>query len=392
MEIKDLLKENEYKSIAIKLGEVAQSQTKLLEEISKAASLITKLDSFKIIESAIKELDIANSFKDLIAPTLINSPAIEFARQANKAISGLSITPHLNSILSERVKLSESWQKHLSSIESISLKPSVGSSLLGIQSQLARISQISLLAEKALSHINSDNFASLILGSSELKNIFFECNIAFSKSYTSLFKSLADKELSFLSHIPEVTILSPIEYFYNSRLLEAISIPRKIDDVEISLDLELSKETKDDLSKYLDIIDPDLNDLWKGAKEALRSSNPDAVRHFSVSLRELITHVIHKLSPDEGIRRWSTSPEYYYQNRPTRKARLLYICRSVNLGPFNTFIDKDIEALLAFLDLFQEGTHSVTSPFSDQQLAILLARTESAIRFLIKIWLVSKDN
>jgi len=86
MEIKDLLKDNEYKSIAIKLGEVAQSQTKLLEEISKAASLITKLDSFKIIESAIKELDIANSFKDLIAPTLINSPAIEFARQANKAI------------------------------------------------------------------------------------------------------------------------------------------------------------------------------------------------------------------------------------------------------------------------------------------------------------------
>jgi hypothetical protein len=192
-----------------------------------------------------------------------------------------------------------------------------------------------------------------------------------------------DKELSFLSYSPEVTVLPPVSFYFNSRLLEAISIPRKSDDQELSLDFELSTGITDDLAPHLRLIDARLINVWNGAKEAIKSTNPDAVRHFSVSLRELLTQLIHILSPDEDIKKWSTSPDHFAKNRPTRRARLLYIFRAISSEPFHDFVDKDIDALLAFMDLFQEGTHSIAPPFSEEQLSLLLMRAESVIRFLV---------
>ena len=392
MRIKDLSKDDEYNDIATKFAEVVQSQRKLIAEIDKPLSLVTRFNSFKTIESTIKELDSVNHLKDLIAQTVVNSPAIELAHQTNKAISGLSITPQLNSILSGTINLSEQWRKHLLSINAISLKPSVESAVLGIQSQIARFSEISILAEKSLLHIDSDNLGSLISASSEMKQIVQNSNLALSESYASLFSSLAEKELSLLSHAPEVSILPPIEYYHNNRFWETISMPGKAGTFEASLDIELSREANDDLEKHIDLIDPELRKLWRGAKEAQRSSNPDAIRHFSISLRELFTHVIHRLSPDENIRRWSTSSEYYSRSHPTRRARLLYICRGINFGPFDDFVNKDIESVLACIDSLQEGTHAASASFTPAQLDMLLIRTESAIRLLIRAWLVSKNN
>jgi hypothetical protein len=392
MEIKDLSKDDKYNNIANKFAEVVQAQRKLIEEINKPLSLVNRFNSFKTIESTIKELDSVNHFKNLVLQMAANSPAIEFACQANKAISGLSISPQLNSILAGINNLSEQWRKHLLSIDAISLKPSVESAALGIQSQIARFSEISILAEKSLLHINSDNLGSLISVSSEMKQIVQNSNLALSESYASLFSSLAEKELSLLSLAPEVSIFPPIDYYHNNRFWETISVPGKAGKLETTLDIELSREANDDLEKNIDLIDPELRKLWRGAKEAQRSSNPDAIRHFSISLRELLTHVIHRLSPDENIRRWSTAPEYYSQNHPTRRARLLYICRGINFGPFDDFVNKDIESVLACIDSLQKGTHAASASFTPPQLDMLLIRTESAIRLLIRAWLASKNN
>lgn len=391
MKIKDLFKDDEYNDIATKLAEVVQSQQKLIAEMDKSLSLVTKFNSFKTIESTIKELDSVNHLKDSLLQTAANSPIIELAYQANKAISGLSISPQLNSILSGTNNLSEQWQKQFLSIDA-SLKHSVESAVLGIQSQIARFSEISILAEKSLLHINSDNLGSLISASPEMKQVVQNSNLALSESYASLFSSLAEKKLSLLSYAPEASILPPIEYYHNNRFWETISVPGKAGTFEASLDIELSREANDDLEKHIDLIDPELRKLWRGAKEAQRSSNPDAIRHFSISLRELFTHVIHRLSPDENVRRWSTSPEYYSQNHPTRKARLLYICRGINFAPFDDFVNKDIESVLACIESLQEGTHAASASFTPPQLDMLLIRTESAIRLLIRAWLVSKNN
>src|SRR5205085_10139156 len=123
--------------------------------------------------------------------------------------------------------------------------------------------------------------------------------------------------------------------------------------------------------------------LREGARQALRSTNPDRVRHFATSLRELMTYVIHKLSPDEELRAWSTSAEDFFNHRPTRKARLRFIARKVAHGPFTDFVQKDIEATLAVFSLFHAGTHAINSELTEAQLTALQAKVESAIYFML---------
>jgi hypothetical protein len=68
-----------------------------------------------------------------------------------------------------------------------------------------------------------------------------------------------------------------------------------------------------------------------------------------------------------------------------RKARLLYICRSINKEPFTKFVERDIEATMAFLDLFQGGTHKIATNYSKEQLTAMLIRMEGTLRFLLEI-------
>ena len=130
--------------------------------------------------------------------------------------------------------------------------------------------------------------------------------------------------------------------------------------------------------------------LWRGAKDALKSSNHDALRHFSVSLRELLTHVIHKLSPDASVSSWSNSPDHFHNGRPTRKTRLLYICKGINHDPFDDFVLKDIDALLTCIHIFEKGTHVLSPVFIKSQTELLLSRVESYIGFLIRTWKETK--
>ena len=132
-------------------------------------------------------------------------------------------------------------------------------------------------------------------------------------------------------------------------------------------------------------MDDSLVQLWEGARGAFDSSNPDRVRHFAVSLRELFTHVLQQLAPDDKVRQWSTSPDLFSDNRPTRKARLLFICRDISNGSFIDFIEKDIAAVLELVKLFQRATHQVIVPYTEAQLEALMIRMESSIRFMLEI-------
>ena len=52
---------------------------------------------------------------------------------------------------------------------------------------------------------------------------------------------------------------------------------------------------------------------------------------------------------------------------------------------------KDVDATLEFLQLFQQGTHEVTSSFSEIQLDTMKHRMESALRFVLEIWKKSRS-
>ena len=102
-------------------------------------------------------------------------------------------------------------------------------------------------------------------------------------------------------------------------------------------------------------------------------------------LRELFTHILHKLAPDKEFFEWNQDETNLYDGRPTRKGRLLYIYRNINHPPFVKFLNYDISAAISFLELIQKGTHSIEKPYDDRQLKALLIRMESLIYNMIEI-------
>jgi len=378
--------DDKYIGIAQKLSEVAQFQQEQFEKIIQSASIV-QISASRSIESAIKELDKVNTLKNTLPQEVLTTPAIEIARQANLAISKISISPILEEINKNLINISDQWKKQI-----LSVNQTLGASLLGIQSQISKISKISLLAEKSLLNVDFNLIGNLVSGSLDKWNLIKNNQLSFNESFTSLFESLAEKQTSILANVPVVSTIPPIEFYNNNRYLEVLSIIEEDKYIEVPLDSELAKETNEELESLLRLLDFSLLRLWIGAKESLSSDNPDAVRHFSISSRELLTQIIHKLSPDDEVKLWSNLPEHYHNGRPTRKARLLFICRRINNGQFRNFVEKDIDTLLTCIDIFQEGTHAINTPLTLFQLETLKNRVDSSIRFLLRIWQETRDS
>jgi len=213
-------------------------------------------------------------------------------------------------------------------------------------------------------------------------------------SFSALLSSYSDLNQSLdqlIIEAPSVKIISErpaLELLNSVDLLKSISV----DDVEDKIEEEEKKLRNEILAEEENIEEvlakkslQELIELWRGAESALESKHPDYARHVSVSLRELLTHLIHQLAPDEKVKAWTTNPDHFHEKRPTRKARLLYICRSVNNGSFSDFIEKDIAALIEFIKLFQSGTHAAKISYTFEQLVTLKIRTKSTINYLIEI-------
>lgn len=124
--------------------------------------------------------------------------------------------------------------------------------------------------------------------------------------------------------------------------------------------------------------------LYDGAIEALKGGEADKHRHVCTSLRELVIHAIHKLAPDNDVVRWA-SKKYLRDGKPTRRARIQYICRNIDTGSFTMFVNSDVKSALEFIDLLSKGTHSIPSPFTDAQLSALVSRAEGLLLFLADI-------
>jgi hypothetical protein len=144
---------------------------------------------------------------------------------------------------------------------------------------------------------------------------------------------------------------------------------------------ELQQAGSHQLGPAIEALDPRLRRMWEGSSLAISSANPDRIRHFCVSRRELMTHVLHRLAPDEEIRKWNTSSELYDKGRPTRTARLRYICRSIE--SFQPFVRIDYALALQTLDLFQKGTHSLEANFTPEQLLAASTRADQQLLFLL---------
>ena len=358
---------------------------------------------------------------------ITSSPIMNYSRQATLAVSALSapttITGLVNtvgtnykpwyeeniaksSILSataSSIALNTSAQSVLGTIgtSSTSALATIGSfdigkclinaigvnsvSTFAIQSGIVKATEYSMFAEKSLYGVTNANIGSRLTLDPEAKEYLTSSFIGLSGSYSALLKSFESRPTSYAQISPAITRIAPMEYFSSANLLEAISVEEDITAEEELLKNELQYENEIQLSTHLPKIDAGLYKMWKGAVEAFHSNNSDKVRHFSTSIRELYTHLICKLAPNDAIKKWSSDPIHYHEGRPTRRARLLFICRNINSDPFNSFVHKDVDATIAFIDIFQKGTHDIDPLFSPAHLVTIKSKAESTLKFLLEI-------
>lgn len=164
---------------------------------------------------------------------------------------------------------------------------------------------------------------------------------------------------------------------------EAVQEP---DSSQIELVTEVERETSVCI-ELLQSIDPALATTYLGAHEALPGRNPDRARHVLSSLRELWNHLLRRIAPDERVLAWvpSSNTDLVHEGRPTRRARVLYVCRNLNHPPLAAFIDQDTRALVRFVEFFNR-VHALRQELTDEQLRALLLRTDSWISYILQVW------
>ena len=183
---------------------------------------------------------------------------------------------------------------------------------------------------------------------------------------------------------PVIVQYPPREVFREVEILKEIITPEY--DREIPDEYEVLVVPEEILlESRLRDIDRGLPNLLQGARLASSTDNPDRARHVTVSLRELIGHVLRHLAPDNSIRDWTNDSSYYHGGRPTRKARLLYISREINADDLSEFVNAEVTLAIKLMDLLNGGTHVTASRLTDRQLQALVTRTELLLSFLLHL-------
>jgi hypothetical protein len=261
---------------------------------------------------------------------------------------------------------------------------------VALRSSTARLAEISIAARTALALVPWNAIDEAIRVSGLLRDSLQDRFARFTESYARLYEGLLEPSAGMAPLPPVVWDCPPGELFRGVELLRAVTFPPPRRRLEPATADERAKQLTagEDpaFEALLSDLDPNLLIPLAGARDAIRSTNPDRVRHFSISLRELFTQVLHRLAPDDAVKSWTSNPDHYAEGRPTRKARLLYVCRKINHGDFSAFLEEDVSAVLKFLNLFHGGTHNVRSALSPEQLHAMFVRMKGLLQFLLEIW------
>lgn len=179
--------------------------------------------------------------------------------------------------------------------------------------------------------------------------------------------------------------IGSVERFNSVRLLKATCIYDEPDDAKDEAHVvELVRaEILDSVEQALDSVDSRLVKPWRGAKQTLKSDNPDRSRHLAVSLREMTTHLLHILAPDKAVKEWSTSSRDYHDGRPTRSARIKCIYSRYG-SEIQAFFELDVKTAIHWIDLINKETHTLDGFETDEAMEALLARFEGLALSLIR--------
>lgn len=114
----------------------------------------------------------------------------------------------------------------------------------------------------------------------------------------------------------------------------------------------------------------------------------DRARHIQSSLRELWNHLLRRLAPDDlvaaRIPGVSNQKGLLHEGKPTRRARVLYVCRELNNDPLTGFLMRDARAPVKMIEPFNR-VHELETALTDEQLRAILLGTDSWLMYILQI-------
>ena len=248
------------------------------------------------------------------------------------------------------------------------------------------------LSEQMFASVNFDAiFRSIVSRESQIVR-FQDLISNMAENYSSVVTSVQDTAR--LLHLPRFALPSATrEMFVTGYVLDSFHIS-DVTEAEPAFSehqsvVETVSEIENETSPCIELlseVDPKLAQLYAGARSALRGTNPDRARHFLSSLRELWSHLMRTIAPDSEVMNWvpDNSQQLLYEGRPTRKARVLYVCRDLNDGALTKFVYSDTQAFVEFFDVLNR-VHELNPEFSDPQLHALQVRSDSYLTYVLQI-------
>ena len=202
---------------------------------------------------------------------------------------------------------------------------------------------------------------------------------------------------SYITGLPDFVLPGATRELYTTSVaLNTLSPHDDKDKDAIESDCQIIAKVELEISDCLNLlqqIDPGLARPYLGARDALNSNNPDRARHIMSSLRELWNHLLRHLAPDELLVPWISDrcdpKNLLHEGKPTRQARILYICRGLDNPSLTDFVTHDTQSLIRMINLFNR-IHELECTLTDEQLRALLFKTESWMMYLLQIHL--SDN
>ncbi len=209
-------------------------------------------------------------------------------------------------------------------------------------------------------------------------------------SYGNLAESI--REISDITRLPAFVLPGATREIYaTSFALETLRPWDERDEEEAETGIQLVAEAELETSNCIALlqqVDPGLARPYIGAREALDGNNADRARHILISLRELWNHLLRRLAPDNLVAPWipgvANQKGLLHEGKPTRQARVLYVCREIDNDPLTDFLVHDTRALVKLIELFNR-VHELKTKLTDEQLRAIVLKTDSWLMYILQI-------
>lgn len=361
---------------------------KLHQDMEAATYRLTKASNL----SMIKQLD--RTMENIHLRDLAISHANQMSGAADRIKEIFGAKQHLHEVIkqatatsriSERfTALHQSWLERVKSIQP-------DSSLLQLCAKLA-LCDVSLqltATERLMTGINFEALRSryqIVMPDISGLNNSIDSALA---SYGSLAASM--RKISDVTGLPTFILPGATREIYTTGYaLETLRPWDERDEEEGETEMELVAEAEQETSgciALLQMVDPELARPYIGARDALNGNNADRARHILSSLRELWSHLLRRLAPNNLVLPWipnQNQKDLLHKGKPTRKARVLYICRELNNAPLTDFLMQDTQVLVDLIILFNR-VHKLETDLTDEHLRAIFLKSDSWLMYILQI-------